>query len=58
MVSAIIPFPFVGLNIGADVLNGCLLPYHLSRETRPCVRSISWSPGGLASNAGYFYEQF
>ncbi|XP_057786174.1 uncharacterized protein LOC131003653 [Salvia miltiorrhiza] len=37
---------------GADLLNGCLLPYHLSRETRPCARSISWSPAGLASNAG------
>lgn len=39
---------------GADLLNGCLLPFHLSRETRPCVRSISWSPAGLASNAGCF----
>ncbi|KAL1557717.1 hypothetical protein AAHA92_08267 [Salvia divinorum] len=37
---------------GADLLNGCLLPYHLSRETRPCVRSISWSPAGLANDAG------
>ncbi|XP_041994434.1 uncharacterized protein LOC121744835 [Salvia splendens] len=37
---------------GADLLNGCLLPYHLSRETRPCVRSISWSPAGLAKDAG------
>ncbi|KAH6813585.1 hypothetical protein C2S51_022603 [Perilla frutescens var. frutescens] len=37
---------------GADLLNGCLLPYHLSREIRPCVRSISWSPAGLASNSG------
>ncbi|KAG6389037.1 hypothetical protein SASPL_150496 [Salvia splendens] len=37
---------------GADLLNECLLPYHLSRETRPCVRLISWSPAGLAKDAG------
>ncbi|XP_042012137.1 uncharacterized protein LOC121760556 [Salvia splendens] len=37
---------------GADLLNGCLLPYHLSRETRPCVRLISWSPAGLAKDVG------
>ncbi|XP_073016539.1 uncharacterized protein [Primulina eburnea] len=35
-----------------DFLSGCLLPMHVSRDTRPCVRSISWSPAGLASNAG------
>ncbi|XP_073016488.1 uncharacterized protein [Primulina eburnea] len=35
-----------------DFLSGCLLPMHVVRDTRPCVRSISWSPAGLASNAG------
>ncbi|XP_073016590.1 uncharacterized protein [Primulina eburnea] len=29
---------------GIDFLSGCLLPMHVSRDTRPCVRSISWSP--------------
>lgn len=43
----------VVVNIGADVLNGCLLRHHLSRDNRPCVRSMSWSPAGLANNAGY-----
>ncbi|KAG6414839.1 hypothetical protein SASPL_122213 [Salvia splendens] len=42
---------------GADLLNGCLLPYHLSRETRPCVRSISWSPAGLAKDAGLYQDK-
>ncbi|XP_073138680.1 uncharacterized protein [Henckelia pumila] len=37
---------------GMDFLSGCLLPIHVSRDARPCVRSISWSPAGLASNAG------
>ncbi|KAL8049351.1 hypothetical protein ABFX02_06G016100 [Erythranthe guttata] len=37
---------------GADLLNGCLLPCQLSRDARPSVRSISWSPVGLANNAG------
>ncbi|KAL3838023.1 hypothetical protein ACJIZ3_022614 [Penstemon smallii] len=37
---------------GADLLSGCLLPFELSRDTRPCARSISWSPAGLANNVG------
>ncbi|PIN22918.1 hypothetical protein CDL12_04355 [Handroanthus impetiginosus] len=47
------PFP-VGMIDGgdADLQSGCMLPFHLSRDTRPCVRSISWSPMGLANNAG------
>ncbi|KAJ9557556.1 hypothetical protein OSB04_012170 [Centaurea solstitialis] len=35
-----------------DLLSDCLLPTCLSRDSRPCVRSISWSPLGLAPNAG------
>ncbi|XP_073016739.1 uncharacterized protein [Primulina eburnea] len=31
---------------GIDFLSGCLLPMHVSMDTRPCVRSISWSPAG------------
>ncbi|KAI3457941.1 hypothetical protein Pfo_014604 [Paulownia fortunei] len=47
------PFPLGVIDGGgADLLNGCLLPCHLSRDNRPCVRSISWSPVGLANNAG------
>ncbi|KAG6403291.1 hypothetical protein SASPL_135508 [Salvia splendens] len=42
---------------GADLLNGCLLPYHLSRETRPCVRLISWSPAGLAKDVGLYQDK-
>ncbi|KAL0317929.1 UNVERIFIED_CONTAM: hypothetical protein Sangu_2207200 [Sesamum angustifolium] len=40
------------LDTEEDLLHGCLLPFHLSRDARPCVRSISWSPVGLANNAG------
>ncbi|XP_073016525.1 uncharacterized protein [Primulina eburnea] len=47
------PFSIGFINAGGiDFLSGCLLPMHVSRDTRPCVRSISWSPAGLASNAG------
>ncbi|XP_075481519.1 uncharacterized protein LOC142522215 isoform X2 [Primulina tabacum] len=47
------PFSIGVINDGGiDFLSGCLLPMHVSRDTRPCVRSISWSPAGLASNAG------
>ncbi|KAG8387625.1 hypothetical protein BUALT_Bualt02G0040600 [Buddleja alternifolia] len=47
------PFPLGVVDGGGeDLLSGCLLPFHLSRDTRPCVRSISWSPSGLANNAG------
>ncbi|XP_073016768.1 uncharacterized protein [Primulina eburnea] len=42
----------VAVASGIDFLSGCLLPMHVSRDTQPCVRSISWSPTGLASNAG------
>ncbi|XP_073037310.1 uncharacterized protein [Primulina eburnea] len=45
------PFSIGVINAG-DFLSGCLFPMHVSRDTRPCVRSISWSPAGLASNAG------
>ncbi|XP_073016551.1 uncharacterized protein [Primulina eburnea] len=47
------PFSIGVINAGGiDFLSGCLLPMHVSRDTRPCVRSISWSPAGHASNAG------
>ncbi|KAK4431266.1 hypothetical protein Salat_0888700 [Sesamum alatum] len=47
------PFPLGVIDGGEeDLLHGCLLPFHLSRDARPCVRSISWSPVGLANNAG------
>ncbi|XP_048230227.1 uncharacterized protein LOC8269545 isoform X3 [Ricinus communis] len=45
------PYP-IGLVKREDLLTGCLLPTALSRDRRPCVRSISWSPLGMASNAG------
>ncbi|KAK9066716.1 hypothetical protein SSX86_014039 [Deinandra increscens subsp. villosa] len=35
-----------------DLASGCMLSRCLSHEVRPCVRSISWSPLGLAPNAG------
>ncbi|CAA0813062.1 Transducin/WD40 repeat-like superfamily protein, partial [Striga hermonthica] len=47
------PFPLgVVDGEGRDLLNGCTLPCILARDNRPCVRSISWSPVGLANNAG------
>ncbi|XP_073016965.1 uncharacterized protein [Primulina eburnea] len=49
------PFSIGLINAGGiDFLSGCLLPMLVSRDTRPCVRSISWSPAGLASNVGCF----
>ncbi|XP_024019363.1 uncharacterized protein LOC112091000, partial [Morus notabilis] len=45
------PFP-IGVVERADLLSASLLPTCLSRDTRPCVRSISWSPLGLAPNSG------
>ncbi|KAL6509220.1 hypothetical protein OROGR_022530 [Orobanche gracilis] len=47
------PFP-IGVvdGEGGDLLNGCMLPCVLSWDDRPCVRSMSWSPVGLANNAG------
>ncbi|KAK6135151.1 hypothetical protein DH2020_031099 [Rehmannia glutinosa] len=47
------PFPLGVIDgRGVDLINGCLLPCHLSQDNRPCARSISWSPAGLANNAG------
>lgn len=45
------PFP-IGVVERKDLLSGCLLPTCLSRDPRPCVRSISWSPVGFAPNSG------
>ncbi|KAF9602272.1 hypothetical protein IFM89_026360 [Coptis chinensis] len=45
--------PFqIGVVAKQDLLDGCMLPTCLSRDTSPCVRSISWSPIGLAPNSG------
>ncbi|KAI3890864.1 hypothetical protein MKX03_025881 [Papaver bracteatum] len=35
-----------------DLVSSCLLPTCLSRDARPCVRSLSWSRLGLAPNSG------
>ncbi|GMH29659.1 hypothetical protein Nepgr_031502 [Nepenthes gracilis] len=52
----ITPTPGKVLSVGTidrkDLLSGCLLPTCLSRDQRPCVRSISWSPVGFAPNSG------
>lgn len=45
------PFP-IGVVQREDLLMPCLLPICLSRETRPCARSLSWSPMGFAPNSG------
>ncbi|GAB4826114.1 hypothetical protein Ancab_008984 [Ancistrocladus abbreviatus] len=45
------PFP-IGTIDRKDLLSGCLLPTCLSRDQRPCVRSISWSPIGFSPNSG------
>ncbi|XP_071697717.1 uncharacterized protein [Rutidosis leptorrhynchoides] len=45
------PFP-IGVIDRKDLLSGCMLPSCLSRDVRTCARSISWSPLGLAPNAG------
>ncbi|KAG0462447.1 hypothetical protein HPP92_020923 [Vanilla planifolia] len=45
------PFP-VGLIERKDLLSPCLQPTCLSRDARPCARSISWSPLGIAPNSG------
>ncbi|KAH7660679.1 Histone acetyltransferase protein [Dioscorea alata] len=44
-------FP-VGAVKKEDLNAACLMPNLLSRENRPCSRSISWSPLGLAPNSG------
>ncbi|CAK9141586.1 unnamed protein product [Ilex paraguariensis] len=46
-----LPFP-IGVVERKDLLSGCLLSTCLSRDRRPCARSISWSPIGFAPNAG------
>ncbi|RWW20124.1 hypothetical protein BHE74_00015043, partial [Ensete ventricosum] len=45
------PFP-LGVVRREDLLTPCLMPTCLSRDTRPCARSISWSQPGFASNSG------
>ncbi|KAM0052597.1 putative transcription factor WD40-like family [Helianthus debilis subsp. tardiflorus] len=47
----ITPFP-IGVIESKDLDSGCMLPTCFSREARPSVRSISWSPLGFAPNAG------
>jgi hypothetical protein len=42
----------------ADLFTNCMLPAALSRDRRPCVRSISWSPIGMAPNYGYEFKGF
>ncbi|WCJ43821.1 Transducin/WD40 repeat-like superfamily protein [Euphorbia peplus] len=50
-VPACEPYP-IGVVKRQDLLAGSLLSAALSRDRRPCVRSISWSPTGMASNSG------
>ncbi|WOK99671.1 hypothetical protein Cni_G08383 [Canna indica] len=45
------PFP-IGVVRKEDLMTPCLMPTCLSRDTRPCARSISWSQPGFASNSG------
>ncbi|XP_065625801.1 uncharacterized protein LOC136065911 [Quercus suber] len=45
------PFP-IGVIDRKDLFSGCLLPNCLSRDRQPCVRSVSWSPLGMAPNSG------
>nr|GFA79476.1 transducin/WD40 repeat-like superfamily protein [Tanacetum cinerariifolium] len=51
------PFP-IGVILPNDLLSPFMLPACLSRDIRPCVRSISWSPLGFAPNAGYAERNF
>ncbi|KAG6480558.1 hypothetical protein ZIOFF_057142 [Zingiber officinale] len=48
--------PSIPFNIGIvkreDLLTPCLFTTCISRDTRPCARSISWSQPGFASNSG------
>ncbi|GAB2293916.1 hypothetical protein Dimus_028129 [Dionaea muscipula] len=45
--------PFsIGVIDRKDLAHGCLLPTCLSRDQRPCARSIAWSPVGFAANGG------
>ncbi|XP_054816404.1 uncharacterized protein LOC129316145 isoform X2 [Prosopis cineraria] len=50
-VSTSEPLPF-GVVERKDLLSGCLLPTCLARDDKPVVRSLSWSPLGIAANAG------
>ncbi|XP_078170279.1 uncharacterized protein LOC144564554 isoform X1 [Carex rostrata] len=45
------PFP-IGKVTREDLLRPCLMPICLSRNTDPCVRSISWSPSGFSPCGG------
>ncbi|XP_072957508.1 uncharacterized protein [Typha angustifolia] len=45
------PFP-IGVVDREDLLGPYLMPTCLSRDVRPCVRSISWSQPGFAPNSG------
>ncbi|XP_038982100.1 uncharacterized protein LOC103720062 [Phoenix dactylifera] len=47
------PFP-VGVVRREDLLTPCLMSTCLSRDFRPCARSISWSDPGFAPNSGSF----
>ncbi|XP_057428156.1 uncharacterized protein LOC130721379 isoform X2 [Lotus japonicus] len=42
----------VGFVERKDLHSGCLLPTSLYRDDKPVVRSISWSPLGMAANSG------
>ncbi|ESR54468.1 hypothetical protein CICLE_v10018828mg [Citrus x clementina] len=45
------PYP-IGVVKREELLSDCLLSTSLNRDRRPSVRSISWSPIGMASNSG------
>ncbi|GAV61134.1 WD40 domain-containing protein/TFIIIC_delta domain-containing protein/zf-TFIIIC domain-containing protein [Cephalotus follicularis] len=45
------PYP-IGVIKRQDLFTDCLLPTSLSRDRRPCVRSISWSHIGMAPSFG------
>ncbi|XP_066359881.1 uncharacterized protein [Miscanthus floridulus] len=45
------PLP-IGVVKREDLLEPCLLPTSLARETEPCARLISWSQQGFAPNSG------
>ncbi|CAK7324275.1 unnamed protein product [Dovyalis caffra] len=45
------PYPIGRVN-REDLFTNCMLPIALSRDRRPWVRSISWSPIGMAPNYG------
>ncbi|KAL9437066.1 hypothetical protein AB3S75_022995 [Citrus x aurantiifolia] len=45
------PYP-IGVVKREELLSDCLLSTSLNRDRRPSVRSISWSPIGMAPNSG------